>query len=155
MILPLRLLIAFNDEFAKFFPKEGDVENIDYWECQYDASQLPQRSVRIGEREPSGWVLHHNREHTYLLIEIGEEKQEWKTWFAPDPKRILEHLAQQKSADLTWQSLFPLIREAHREAHPGKDESPNLTYLEDFITKVYLAASPLMALKAQMNELNS
>jgi hypothetical protein len=154
MILPLRLLITFNDEFAKFFPKEGEVENIDYWECRYDASQLPQRSVRIADHEPNGWVLLRNEEHTYLLIEIGEEKKERNTWFAPDPKKVLEHL-RQPSLNLPWQSLFPLIREAHRKAHPNKDDTPNLTYLEDFITKVYHAAFPLVALKSQINELNS
>jgi len=91
-------------------------------------------------------------EHTYLLIEIGQEKKEWKTWFAPDPKKVLEHLRQQ-SVIPAWQSLFPLIRQAHREAHSGRDENPNLTYLEDLITKVYLAANPSNALALLIEEL--
>ena len=146
LLLPLRHLITFNKQFTDFFRDQTEVVNVDHRECVYDSSQLV---VRLSDHEPAGWVLLRNGEHTYLLIEIGQEKQEWKTWFAQDSRKVLEHL-RQPSVNLAWQSLLPLIRQAHREAHSGKDESPNFTFLEDFITKVYHAAHLLNALNSQI-----
>ena len=51
LLLPLRQLIAFNDEFAKFFHDQTGVENVDYLECIYDPSQ---QVVRIADQEPRG-----------------------------------------------------------------------------------------------------
>jgi hypothetical protein len=120
LLLPLRQLIAFNDEFSEFFRNQTDVVNLEYMECVYDPSQLV---VRFAEHQPAGWVLLRNGAHTYLLIEIGPEKEAWKTSIVPGPKKVLENI--QKSAAVDWQSILPLIRQAHKEAHPGKDENLN------------------------------
>ena len=153
MLLSLRQLIDFNDEFADFFSDQPAAENIDYWECVYHPS--PQPMIRISDPPPGGWVLFRKKKEsgdTYLLIENKPEPPPWKSWFAPDPKRVLAYLHSQ-STPRNWQTLFPLIRQAHKEAHPGRDETPNLAYLQDLITQTLHAAHPSNALSAIINEL--
>ena len=98
------------------------VENLEFWECVYDPSQ---QVVRFAEYETYEWVLLRNNEHDYLLIEIGPNKEKWNTFFANDPRKVLEHLKEQISKE-SWQPLLPLIREAHKAAHPAQNEEPNL-----------------------------
>jgi hypothetical protein len=148
MLLPLSKLIDFNDEFAEFFSDQTGVQNIEHLECVYDFSPAA-HCVRINHQEPKGWLLLRNKAYTYLLVEASNEKKEWRTWFAPDPKKVLEYLRQ--SFD-SWPPLFPLIRQAHTEAHRSGDERPNLTHLEDLITKALHTTDYLSIISSQIKD---
>jgi hypothetical protein len=148
--LALEQLISFNDEFATFFEDFASVENVDHLECVYDPTH---RVVRLGESEPGGWVVLRNNQHTYLLIEIGGDKTKWNVYFAPDPKKVLAHL-QQKASKPIWSTFLPLLRRAHEEAHPNSErDKPNLVYLSDLMTNVYLSADPIAAIDLVSKEL--
>jgi hypothetical protein len=97
-----------------------------------------------------------NKGHTYLLIESAHEEKVWRSWFAPDPKRVLAHLREElrdESRFSDWDSLFPLVRQAHREAHPSPEERENPTYLQGLISRLYHADSLLDALAQHLTTL--
>jgi hypothetical protein len=149
LLLPLRQLIAFNDEFAEFFSDQTGVEDIDRSRCVYDFSSAA-HCVRLADHEPEGWLLLRNKGHTHLLIEASHEKKEWRSWFAPDPKKVLESV---RPSFESWPQLFPLIGKAEAEAHRGKDEKPNLAYLADLMTEALHVANPLSVITSQIKEL--
>lgn len=157
MQLPLQKLITFNDEFAAFFREPARVERIQHSNCKYDAS-APKQSVHLEDSKRAGWLFLRNNGHTYLLIETTAERTSWNSWFAPDPKRILLTLRQELQVDSSlpeWESLFPLVRQAHRESHRDREESRNADYLQQLITGLYHADNLSQAFKRHIDELVS
>jgi hypothetical protein len=141
--LSLSSLIDFNKEFASFLL--GPIETVAGSQCAYNEAQ---KVVSYDEYESGGWVLLRNSESTYLLIEIRPQQDAWKTFFAPDPKGVLEHLEDrfqkgQQTQQRIWPKLLSLIRKAHEEAHRDRNpEKQNLSYLADLMTEAYHRVDP-------------
>jgi hypothetical protein len=154
MLLSLPQLIDFDDEFANFFSNDPLPEGIGARECVYHPIQHPR--IQVSDPPPEGWILLRKAKDsvdTFLLIEIGPAAREWKSWFAVDPKKVLAFI--QSDMRLEWSTLFPLIRQAHKEAHPTKDNEPNLTYLQDVIVRALHSFSPLNAVRSIISELDN
>jgi hypothetical protein len=155
MILSLRQLAAFSDEFSEFVT-DPPPDPLDFWECTYSPS--PQPMVRIAEPVLGGWIIFRKERDqgegdVYLLVEIEQGQLAWKSWFAPDPKKALEYLYSQYSGR-QWVRLLPLIRQAHKEAHPEGDNTRNLTYLQDLVVRALHHGNPAEVLSSTINQLN-
>ena len=76
-----------------------------------------------------------NDKGTYLFVEFRKEPGKWESYFAPDPKGVLDYFDQ---SGFTWDALFPLIRKAHRLARsePDLNTQPDHEYLQPLARKV-------------------
>lgn len=156
-LLSMRKLSAFSPDFEAFFNEEASIEIVCSSGCIYDHGQ---KSVCFQESGKDGYILLRNT-NTYLLIETVLPEKRWSTAFSFDEKGVLENFEQQllpwhpERSD-SWPFLFPLIRKAHKEAHPKPNPlEPNLRYLSDLATSSLHAVHPKDFIESLIEEIET
>jgi hypothetical protein len=141
--LPVHKLIQLDDEFAEFFRDPEKITELGQSGCVYNASPRSEIRLEASDSVANPWILLRNDQHIYCLISLNRQRKHWATRFAPDPKRVLEHI---RPHFKSWLDLAPLIhaagaREETGDSGLGKLENPH--YLQRLMTEAYLGTDPI------------